>query len=94
MTLGPHALPSLFPPVGLVRSRVARWPLTAHAGRVAPLAAAVAEHLGRSDVQVCESCRAGLLHDLGRAFVRQAVRRRTGPLTAQEWCRRQRHPLT
>lgn len=87
MTLWPNVFsPRLFPSSGVcsrLAERVAGWPPTAHSGRVALLAAAVSEHLGLSDEQVREACRAGLLHDLGKVFVPRAVRHKAGPLSAQ-----------
>lgn len=73
--------------------RAVGWTPTTHAGRVALLAAAVAQQLGLPPAQVREVYLAGLVHDLGKLFVPRQVRRKPAALTAQEWGRMQRHPV-
>lgn len=68
------------------------WP-TAHAGRVALLAVAVAQQLELPLAQVREVYLAGLVHDLGKIFVPCQVRRKPTALTAREWGQMQRHPV-
>lgn len=77
----------------LVAKRAMGWPPTAHAGRVACLAAAVARDLGLSPAQVREAYLAGLLHDSGKLLVARHVRHKAGPLDPQEWRQMQRHPV-
>ncbi len=71
----------------------AQWSPTAHTGRVALLAVAVAWQLGLSPAQVREVCLAGLLHDLGKLLIPTRVRRKAGPLSGQDWRQMQRHPV-
>lgn len=71
----------------------AGWSPTAHAGRVALLAVAVAQQLELPPAQVREVYRAGLVHDLGKLFVPLGVRRKPTALTAREWRQMQRHPV-
>jgi HD-GYP domain-containing protein (c-di-GMP phosphodiesterase class II)/DNA-binding CsgD family transcriptional regulator len=63
-----------------------------HARAVAELAAATAEQLGlpAEDVQLMR--RAGLVHDLGRLGVSNAIWDKPGPLGAGEWERVRLHP--
>ena len=60
-----------------------------HAGAVAELAAASAEQLGE-DADLLR--RAGLVHDLGRLGVSNAIWDKPGPLGAGEWERVRLHP--
>lgn len=79
-------------PMRLARCAAA-WSPTAHAGRVALLAVAVARQLELPAAQVREVYRAGLIHDLGKLFVPPQVRRKPTALTAHEWGQMQRHPV-
>ncbi len=63
-----------------------------HSRGVAELAAEAARGLGRSDDDVILVRRAGLLHDLGRLGVSNAIWDKRGPLTAPELERVRLHP--
>jgi HD-GYP domain-containing protein (c-di-GMP phosphodiesterase class II)/DNA-binding CsgD family transcriptional regulator len=63
-----------------------------HARAVAELAAATAEQLGLSESEVRLLRRAGLVHDLGRLGVSNAIWDKPGPLGAGEWERVRLHP--
>jgi HD-GYP domain-containing protein (c-di-GMP phosphodiesterase class II) len=63
-----------------------------HARAVADLAAAAAERLGCSAAEVRTMGRAGLVHDLGRLGVSNAIWDKPGPLGAGEWERVRLHP--
>lgn len=76
-----------------VVDRAIGWPPTAHSGRVACLAGAVAQTLGLGPAQIREAYLAGLLHDSGKLLVSGRVRRKTGPLDPREWRQMQRHPV-
>jgi HD-GYP domain-containing protein (c-di-GMP phosphodiesterase class II) len=68
-------------------------PFTAgHSRGVADLAAAAARHRGLAAPQVHELWRAGLVHDLGRLGVSNALWDRAGPLTTAERERVRLHP--
>ncbi|MDL2345241.1 HD-GYP domain-containing protein [Deinococcus sp. MIMF12] len=73
--------------------RAIGWPPTAHSGRVACLAGAVARDLGLSPAQIREAYLAGLLHDSGKLLVSGRVRRKAGALGPREWRQMQRHPV-
>ncbi|HXE73355.1 MAG TPA: HD-GYP domain-containing protein [Candidatus Nitrosotenuis sp.] len=55
-----------------------------HSERVAGYARATARHLGLSPAQVERVHRAGLIHDIGKIDVPDAVLRKRGPLTEEE----------
>jgi diguanylate cyclase (GGDEF)-like protein/putative nucleotidyltransferase with HDIG domain len=61
-----------------------------HSRTVAEYAAATAVELGLDDVE--EVRVAGLLHDVGKVGVPDAVLRKEGPLDAEEWAEMRRHP--
>ena len=63
-----------------------------HARAVAELAAATAEQLGLPQDEVDTLRRAGLVHDLGRLGVSNAIWDKPGPLGAGEWERIRLHP--
>jgi HD-GYP domain-containing protein (c-di-GMP phosphodiesterase class II) len=56
-----------------------------HARAVAELAAEAGSALGMSDAEVLTLRRAGLVHDLGRMGVSNAIWDKRGPLAAGEW---------
>jgi HD-GYP domain-containing protein (c-di-GMP phosphodiesterase class II) len=56
-----------------------------HARAVAELAAEAGKALGMSDAQVLTLRRAGIVHDLGRMGVSNAIWDKRGPLAAGEW---------
>jgi HD-GYP domain-containing protein (c-di-GMP phosphodiesterase class II) len=63
-----------------------------HADAVSDLAAAAAQHLGHDATAVATMRRAGLVHDLGRLGVSNAIWDKAGPLGAGEWERVRMHP--
>ncbi|HEY1515316.1 MAG TPA: HD domain-containing phosphohydrolase, partial [Solirubrobacteraceae bacterium] len=63
-----------------------------HSQAVADLAAAAGAQLGLSEAQVRTLRRAGLVHDLGRLGVSNAIWDKRGPLGAGEWERVRLHP--
>jgi HD-GYP domain-containing protein (c-di-GMP phosphodiesterase class II)/DNA-binding CsgD family transcriptional regulator len=63
-----------------------------HARAVAELAAATASQLGLSEEEVRTLRRAGLVHDLGRLGVSNAIWDKPGPLGVGEWERVRLHP--
>ena len=63
-----------------------------HARAVADLAAAAGDQLGLSASEVRTLRRAGLVHDLGRLGVSNAIWDKPGPLGAGEWERVRLHP--
>ncbi|MPY66567.1 HD domain-containing protein [Deinococcus sp. SDU3-2] len=76
-----------------VVERAIGWPPTAHSGRVACLAGAVAHDLGLAPARVREAYLAGLLHDSGKLLISGRVRRKVGALDPHEWRQMQRHPV-
>jgi HD-GYP domain-containing protein (c-di-GMP phosphodiesterase class II) len=66
--------------------------LGGHSIRVAGLAAAGIQALGRPRVEAAEVRAAGLLHDLGRVAVPNGIWDKRGPLTVGEWERVRLHP--
>jgi putative nucleotidyltransferase with HDIG domain len=71
----------------------ARDPSThAHSTTVATYSAAIAARLGLDGDRVEEVRIAGLLHDVGKVGVSDAVLQKLGPLTADEWDEMCRHP--
>jgi putative nucleotidyltransferase with HDIG domain len=64
-----------------------------HCSRVSDLAVSLARHVGLDDA-ACNRIRlAGLLHDVGKVGVSEAVLNKQGPLSAEELQQIQRHPL-
>jgi HD-GYP domain-containing protein (c-di-GMP phosphodiesterase class II) len=63
-----------------------------HAAAVAELAAAAGERLGVPEAEQVQLRRAGLVHDLGRLGVSNAIWDKPGPLGAGEWERVRIHP--
>jgi HD-GYP domain-containing protein (c-di-GMP phosphodiesterase class II) len=63
-----------------------------HSRAVADLAAAAARLAGMPDGEVTDLHRAGLVHDLGRLGVSNAIWDKPGPLGAGEWERIRLHP--
>jgi HD-GYP domain-containing protein (c-di-GMP phosphodiesterase class II) len=63
-----------------------------HARAVAELAAATASQLGLTEEDTRELRRAGLVHDLGRLGVSNAIWDKPGPLGVGEWERVRMHP--
>ena len=63
-----------------------------HARAVSALAAATGVQLGLTDDEVATLRRAGLIHDLGRLGVSNAIWDKPGPLGAGDWERVRLHP--
>jgi HD-GYP domain-containing protein (c-di-GMP phosphodiesterase class II) len=70
-----------------------KWPCAlGHAQAVSELAAAAARTLGLSEAETRTLRRAGLIHDLGRLGVSNAILDKAGPLGLGEWERIRLHP--
>lgn len=63
-----------------------------HSERVGYYANVLAEELGMNAAQCRTVCRAGLLHDLGKLGVSNAILDKPGRLTEQEWMQMKHHP--
>jgi len=63
-----------------------------HALRVASLAVELGRSLGLTDEQLVHLRRGALLHDIGKMVVPDAILRKRGPLTEEEWAVMRRHP--
>jgi HD-GYP domain-containing protein (c-di-GMP phosphodiesterase class II) len=84
--------------VGLTRSLTAaldaKDPYTfGHSERVARIAVELAGELGLSDEERSDVYLAGLLHDVGKIGIRDAVLTKPGPLTAEEFEHIKQHPV-
>jgi putative nucleotidyltransferase with HDIG domain len=64
-----------------------------HSERVGATSRRLALALGLSPTEVEIVARAGLLHDLGKIGIPEAVLRKTGPLSEDEWILMRRHPV-
>lgn len=64
----------------------------AHAQRMVRLAEATARVLGQSGEELHQIRLAALLHDIGKIGIPDAILRKPGPLTAEEWGIMRRHP--
>ncbi len=79
---------------GLANALEAKDPYTrGHSERVASLARELALRLGCSPREARVVAEAGLLHDLGKIGIPEAVLRKPGPLTDAEWDLMREHPL-
>jgi HD-GYP domain-containing protein (c-di-GMP phosphodiesterase class II) len=65
-----------------------------HSERVAALARRLAREAGLAAREADVIAQSGLLHDLGKIGVPEAILRKPGPLTEEEWSVMRRHPLT
>ncbi|MCI0546557.1 MAG: HD-GYP domain-containing protein [Candidatus Rokubacteria bacterium] len=65
-----------------------------HAERVAGLARQLARAAGLGPAAAETVAQAGLLHDLGKIGVPEAVLTKRGPLTPEEWALMRLHPIT
>ena len=63
-----------------------------HSVRVSLLCQALGEELGLSKIDITTARIAGLIHDIGKIGVPEAVLRKQGKLTAEEWLEMKRHP--
>jgi HD-GYP domain-containing protein (c-di-GMP phosphodiesterase class II) len=64
-----------------------------HSERVARIAVRIGEEMGLSRGEVSDLYLAGLLHDLGKIGIRDAVLCKEGPLSAEEYLHVQEHPV-
>ena len=95
----PHAAAHLLQYHDLIESIVsaldARDTYTAsHSNRVAEMVLVLAAALGLDPNETALIHIAAHLHDIGKIAVPDAVLRKTGPLTADEWQEMRRHPVT
>ena len=63
-----------------------------HSRRVADLSLIVARELGINGEELLGIERAGILHDIGKLAVPDAILSKPGPLTSEEWVEMRRHP--
>ena len=99
LTAPPHAAAHLLQYHDLIESIVsaldARDTYTAsHSNRVADMVLVLAAALGLDSDETALIHIAAHLHDIGKIAVPDAVLRKTGPLTADEWQEMRRHPVT
>jgi putative nucleotidyltransferase with HDIG domain len=64
-----------------------------HCSRVSDLAVSLARHVGLDDASCARIRLAGLLHDVGKVGVSEAVLNKQGPLNTEEIEQIRRHPL-
>jgi putative nucleotidyltransferase with HDIG domain len=80
--------------LGLANALEAKDPYTrGHSERVACLAQRLALRIGCSADEARVVAQAGLLHDLGKIGIPEAVLRKAGPLTEAEWNLTREHPV-
>jgi diguanylate cyclase (GGDEF)-like protein len=65
-----------------------------HSERVARIAVRIGQEMGLSGGEASDLYLAGLLHDLGKIGIRDAVLCKEGPLTPEEYLHIQEHPVT
>ncbi len=63
-----------------------------HSLRVAAYTAHIAERMGIGDPQLTDIYRGALLHDFGKIGVPDAILRKPGKLTPEEWVEMRKHP--
>lgn len=79
---------------GLANALEAKDPYTrGHSERVARMARRVAQARGLAEASAEVVAQAGLLHDLGKIGIPEAILRKPGPLTEAEWELMRRHPV-
>ena len=80
--------------LGLANALEAKDPYTrGHSERVARLARGLALRIGCEPSESLVITQAGLLHDLGKIGIPEAVLRKPGPLTETEWELMREHPV-
>jgi putative nucleotidyltransferase with HDIG domain len=80
--------------LGLANALEAKDPYTrGHSERVGTCARRIALHLGLPPADAYTVGQAGLLHDIGKIGVPEAVLGKRGPLDAAEWALMRRHPV-
>jgi putative two-component system response regulator len=78
----------------LARSIEGKDPYThGHCERLAEYSARLGEHLMLSEDQIIELRRAGVVHDIGKIAVPDAILLKPGKLTPEEWKLIQEHPI-
>lgn len=79
----------------LARSIEERDPHTeGHCERLSLYASRLGERLGLSSEQITALHRAGIVHDIGKVVVPDAILLKQGPLTPEEWAVMRKHPET
>jgi len=63
-----------------------------HSRRVTDLTLAVAKAMGLSGKKLVDIERGALLHDVGKIGLSDAILRKPGPLTSEEWVEMRKHP--
>jgi putative nucleotidyltransferase with HDIG domain len=56
-----------------------------HSPKVATYSALIAEHLGLPELQIEQVRLGGMLHDLGKVGIPEAILNKSGPLNLEEW---------
>jgi len=80
--------------MALANTLEAKDPYTVgHSQRVAELSEALAKRIGMTDDEAEHIRLAGLLHDIGKIGIREAIINKAGPLTTEEVVHLQTHPL-
>src|SRR6266478_6075738 len=78
----------------LARSIEGKDPYThGHCERLAQYSARLGEHLKLSEEQLIALRRAGVVHDVGKIAVPDAILLKPGPLTVEEWALIKEHPV-
>lgn len=80
--------------MALANTLEAKDPYTVgHSQRVADLSEALARRIGMTDHEAKHIRLAGMLHDIGKIGIREAIMNKAGPLTTEEIVHIQTHPL-
>src|SRR6202011_2298635 len=78
----------------LARSIEGKDPYThGHCERLAEYSASLGEHLGLPEDQITALRRAGVVHDIGKIAIPDAILLKPGKLTPEEWKLIQEHPI-
>jgi putative two-component system response regulator len=81
--------------LALARSIEGKDPCTeGHCERLSASATALGRRLGLSEEDLTALDRAGIVHDIGKVAVPDAVLLKPGPLTDEEWALMRKHPVT
>ena len=64
-----------------------------HTQRVTDVTERLARSMGLSEVELLHMRRGGLLHDIGKMGIPDAILLKSGPLTSEEWTIMRRHPV-